>query len=83
MARVNISVPDDLHARAKLAGLSVSHLAQAAIAAELERLAKIAELDSYLAELEVEHGPISDADRADAHAWAEETFGPPECLRTA
>jgi post-segregation antitoxin (ccd killing protein) len=37
MARVNITVPDDLLGRAKVAGLNVSRLASAALAAELER----------------------------------------------
>lgn len=40
MARVNITVPDDLLGRAKAAGLNVSRLAAGALAAELERCAR-------------------------------------------
>ncbi len=76
MARVNITIPDDLHAQAKRAGLNVSQLAQRAVAAELTRMAKLAELDSYLAELEAQLGPTSDSDRAEAQAWADEVVGP-------
>jgi post-segregation antitoxin (ccd killing protein) len=71
MARVNITMPDDLYQEARRAGLNVSQLAQRAVAAELARLAKIADLDAYLAELESELGPTSEADRADAKAWAD------------
>lgn len=49
MARVNISMPDELYSQARGAGLNVSHLAQEALAAELGRRAKIAELESHLA----------------------------------
>lgn len=75
MARVNITMPGDLHLQAKHAGLNISQLAQRAVVAELTRLAKIAELDTYLAELESELGPTSDADRADAKAWADRVLG--------
>lgn len=76
MARVNITVPDDLHRRAREAGLSVSQVAAHALAAELDRLDKIAGLDAYLAELDAELGPISAAERADARAWADRVVGP-------
>jgi post-segregation antitoxin (ccd killing protein) len=75
MARVNITMPDDLHAQAKQAGLNISQVAQQAIAAELARQAKVAELDAYLAELDAELGPISERDRADAKAWADKVLG--------
>ena len=71
MARVNITMPDEQYRQAKQAGLNVSQLAQGAVAAELDRLAKVAELDAYLAELESELGPTSDAERADAQRWAD------------
>jgi post-segregation antitoxin (ccd killing protein) len=74
MARVNITMPDELHKRAKQAGLNISQVAQQAIAAELAREAKVAELDAYLAELEAEMGPISDRDRAEAKAWADKAL---------
>lgn len=76
MARVNITMADDLHSRAKQAGLNVSQLAQQAVAAELDRLAKLAALDEYLAELEAERGPTSEGERREAKAWADEVLGP-------
>ncbi len=83
MARVNITMSDDLYSRAKQASLNVSQLAQQAVAAELSRLAKIAALDRYLAELESEHGPTSDSERADAEAWADQILGPSNTQRPA
>ncbi len=75
MARVNITMPDEMHRQAKQAGLNVSQLAQRAVAAELTRLARITQLDAYLAELESELGPTSDAERAEAKTWADGLFG--------
>ena len=68
-------MPDELHSRAKRAGLNISQVAQQAITAELARLAKVAELDAYLAELDAEMGPISDRDRTEAQAWADKVLG--------
>jgi len=70
MARVNITVPDDVVARARGAELNVSRLATAALLDELDRLAKIDALDAYLAELEVELGPPTAKETADAAKWA-------------
>jgi post-segregation antitoxin (ccd killing protein) len=83
MARVNITMPDELHALAKRAGLNISRVAQHAIAAELARLAKAAELDAYLAELDAELGPISERDRAEAKAWADKVLGADKGRRSA
>ena len=83
MARVNITMPDELHVQSKRAGLNISQLAQRAVAAELARLAKVAELDAYLAELDAEMGPISDRDRAEAKAWADKALGAPKGRRSA
>jgi hypothetical protein len=77
MTRVNITVPDELMARTKAAGLNVSRLAAAALASELDRLSKIDELDRYLAALESELGPISEAETAAARAWADQALGGP------
>lgn len=71
MARVNITVPDDLLAQARAAGLNVSRLAAAAVAEELDRRAKIDALDAYLAELDATLGPVPEAEREAAAAWAE------------
>jgi hypothetical protein len=82
MSRVNITVPDDLYHQAKRAGLNVSQLAQHAIASEVARLAKIAELDAYLSELDAELGPLSEAERVEAEAWADKALGPTSRRRT-
>jgi predicted transcriptional regulator len=71
MARVNITVPDELLEHARTAGLNVSRLAAAALAEELDRRAKIAALDAYLAEMDAELGPVPDAELQDAAAWAD------------
>ena len=76
MARVNITVPDDLYAQARSAGLNISQLAQQAVAAELMRRAKVAELDAYLAELNAELGPTTDTERAEAETWADRVLRP-------
>lgn len=74
MARVNITVPDELIDAARTARLNVSRVAAAALAEELDRRAKIAALDGYLQELENELGPISLDDQAAARAWADRAF---------
>lgn len=72
MARVNITVPDDLLRQAKAAGLNVSRLAAAALAEELDRRAKRDELDSYLADLDNELGPVPQHELRAAREWADE-----------
>jgi hypothetical protein len=71
MARVNITIPDELLEHARTAGLNVSRLAATALAEELDRLAKIAALDAYLAEMDAELGPVPDAELREAAAWAD------------
>jgi hypothetical protein len=71
MARVNITVPDDVLGRARAVGLNVSRVAASALSEELDRRAKIAALDSYLRELDAELGPISRAEHEAAHQWAD------------
>lgn len=83
MARVNITVPDDLYRQAREAGLNISQLAQRALKAELGRLAKIAELDTYLAELETQRGPTSETERTEAAAWADRLLGTKHDRRSA
>lgn len=75
MARVNISMPEDVYRRARRAGLNISQLAQRAVGAELDRLAKTAALDAYLAELEAELGPIGETERVEASTWADRVLG--------
>jgi hypothetical protein len=76
MARVNITLPDQLHSAARAAGLNISRLAAAAVAEELDRRSKVAALDALLDELERECGPISGSDEAEARAWAERVLPP-------
>lgn len=71
MARVNITVPDDLLGRARSAGLNVSRLSAIALAEELDRRARIAELDAYLSRLDTELGPTTAEDRLEAQQWAD------------
>ena len=71
MRRVSITVPDDVIARAKAAGLNVSRVATAALVRELDRRSKIDALDAYLAESERELGPISVEEDAAAAAWVD------------
>jgi Post-segregation antitoxin CcdA len=71
MSRVNITVPDDVAARAREAGLNVSRVATTALIDELDRRAKIDALDTYLAKLEAELGPIGPEETAAATAWAD------------
>lgn len=75
MARVNITVPDDLLDRARAAGLNVSRVSAGALSEELDRRAKIAALDSYLKELDGERGPVSKEDQAAAREWADRALG--------
>jgi post-segregation antitoxin (ccd killing protein) len=78
MARVNITVPDDVATRARQAGLNVSRIASVALADELDRLAKIAGLEAYLAELEAALGPPSADELADAADWADRILSAPK-----
>jgi post-segregation antitoxin (ccd killing protein) len=71
MGRMNISMPDDLVAKAKALGLNVSRLAAAAVALEVRKAEKNAYIDRYLAELEAEQGPISEHEMRDAQAWVD------------
>ena len=75
LARVNITIPDELLAQAKTAGLNLSRTASLALAAEVERLAKVADLDRYLEELTTELGPLSEDEQAAARIWADRAFG--------
>ncbi len=71
MARVNITLPDELLLAARLAGLNVSRHAAHGLAEEIDRRAKLAELDAYLAELETERGPVTAREQAEAVRWVD------------
>jgi post-segregation antitoxin (ccd killing protein) len=83
MARVNITIPDDLLEHARAAGLNVSRLAAAALAEELDRRAKTAALDAHLAELESELGPVPQAELEAAATWADRLTSRPTAKRAA
>ena len=74
MARVNITVPDEVVTRARSAGLNVSRVATAALVDELDRRAKIEALDAYLAEFDVSLGPVTEAEQVDAVRWVDGLF---------
>ena len=76
MARVNITVPDELVKAAKAQRLNISECCRTALAAELERRAQLHDLDGYLTELERDLGPVSTEDREAAKRWADRVFGP-------
>ena len=71
MARVNITVPDELLEHARAAGLNVSRMAAEALAEELDRRAKVAALDAYLRAMDVELGPVPVAEQLAASAWVD------------
>jgi len=71
MSRVNITIPDALLERARAEGLNVSRVSSAALAEELDRRAKVAALDRYLAELEAKQGAIPSDELAAAARWAD------------
>lgn len=83
MARVNITVPDEIAARARAAGLNVSGVATAAHVEELDRREKIEALDAHLTQLERELGPISIDEQASAAAWADQVLTPRPAARTS
>lgn len=75
MARVNITVPDELLDLARAADLNVSRVSASALSEELDRRARIAALDGYLRELDVELDPISRDEQQAAEHWADRMLG--------
>ena len=75
MARVNITIPDELLEQARAEGLNVSRVAAGALAEELTRRSKLAQFDRYLAELEAELGPADPRALAEAREWADRVLG--------
>jgi hypothetical protein len=71
MARVNITIPDELLDRARAAGLNVSRVTASALLEELDRRERIAALDSYLQELDATLGPVPSSERDAAAEWAD------------
>jgi post-segregation antitoxin (ccd killing protein) len=77
--RVSISLPDELHRKAKELGLPISKLARDAVRGELDRLAKQQArqeaFEARMAEMDVEFGPPTPQEIAEADAWIERVFG--------
>jgi hypothetical protein len=71
MARVNITVPDELLDAARAAGLNISRVASLGLADEIDRQAKIRELDAYLADLDAYLGPVPQHEIRAAQEWAD------------
>lgn len=70
MPRVQVYLPEDLHAELKRRGLPASELLQIALRAELERQDALSETDKYLEELVAEIGEPSEQDQSQADAIA-------------
>ena len=73
-ARGESTIPDELLDQARAAGLNVSRLAAAALADELDRRAKISELDAYPADLDAELGPVPQHELRAAQEWADKVL---------
>lgn len=69
MARRNISLPDDLDDLARKARLNVSALTQRAVVQELDRQARMVQLDMWLDELDADQGVPSPNAMAAARHW--------------
>jgi hypothetical protein len=76
MARVKVTLPDQLLNHAEDAGLNISQLAARAISDELNRRSKMVEFDAYLAEMDAEFGPLDPKAMAEAEEWADRVLGP-------
>ncbi len=76
MARVNITVPDDLVAEAKDRGWNISRMTMEALRAEVDKQRKIDELGRYLDELDEKLGPATPEELAAAEAWGNRVLGP-------
>lgn len=74
MARVNITIPDELLARARAEGLNISKATAAGLTEELDKLDKVREFDRYMAELEEELGPPTEEEEADAEEWVKQVL---------
>lgn len=70
MPRMQVYLPDELHAAVKARELPVSEILQGALRAELRRLDLLAETDRYLAALTDDVGAPSPAQRKQADLLA-------------
>ena len=71
MPRMQVYLPDDLHAAVKEHGFPASEMLQKAVREEIRRLELIRAGEEYLEELQAEVGPST----PESKAWAEEIVG--------
>lgn len=83
MARVNITVPDEVLSAARNAGLTISTVATEGLRRELERLSKADSVHRYLAELDAELGPSTAEEIERAQRWADAAFGSIDAERSS
>ncbi len=70
MARVNVTVPEAVLARAREADLNISRLTTQALQDERDRGEKLAAFRALADEMDAEEGPVSEAEREAAEEWA-------------
>lgn len=71
MASASTTDPYDLLQSARSAGPDASQLSADGLAEDVDRRAKIAEMDDYLRELDARLGPTPDEERSAARKWAD------------
>jgi len=55
--------------------MNASRVSASALSEELDRRAKVAALDRYLRELDIDLGPVSSDEQAAARDWADQALG--------
>jgi post-segregation antitoxin (ccd killing protein) len=76
MPRIQVYLPDDLHAEVKARGLPASELLQAAVRAEVRRLDLLAATDAYLGQHAAGAARATPADRERADIIARRVARP-------
>lgn len=74
MARVNISIPEELLARARARKLDISEVARRALETDLRRLDNADGMAMLQAEMEADLGVPTDEEMAEARAWADRVY---------
>lgn len=83
MARMQIYLPDELHRAVQELGLKISELAQDAVRREVRRREIDAETDAYLAEIDAEYGPPTDAEVDAARRWLDRALAEAQAIADA
>ncbi len=78
MARMQVYLPDELHALVKERALNASKLLQEAVRSEVRRLELLEESERYLGELLADVGPPTPAEAARAEAFVRRLERHPE-----